>query len=107
VRAVIATNRAFKPGDRVVYRKTKHSTTPGPRAKQISPAPQGEDYGYVVEKFWVVVEVLDDGRVRLRTRRGKEHLISAADPNLRRANWWQSWLYRSRFEDIERQLNPL
>jgi hypothetical protein len=104
VQTVGRTGRRFQSGDWVVYRKSKHGPAPGPRARQISPATQGEDYGYVVDKFWVVAESLDDGRVRLRTRRGKEHLIPAVDPILRRARWWERWLHRSRFQDVERQL---
>ncbi len=91
----------FAAGDWVLYRKLKHSPSPGPRATEISPAPNGELYTYVVEKFWIVEEVLPDGRLRLRTRRGKSHLIDASDSNLRRVGWWNRWFYRARFREVE------
>lgn len=89
------------PADWVVYRKQKHSTSPGPRAKEVSAAPRGETYSYVVDKFWVVQEQLEDGRLLLTTRRGKEHTVSPDDPNLRHARWWERWLYRRRFSEAE------
>jgi hypothetical protein len=97
----------FAAGDWVLYRKLKHSTSPGPRASNISPAPAGELYTYLVEKFWIVEEVLPDGRLRLRTRRGKSHLIDRSDPNLRRIPWWKRWFYRRRFRDLKLRLGGL
>ncbi len=92
----------FQPGDWVIYRKSKQSPLPGPRAKDVSPTAHGEDYSYVVDKFWIVQEVLGSGeRLRLRTRRGKEHELSASDPNLWPARWWERWLYRQRFEEVD------
>jgi hypothetical protein len=94
-------SRRFVAGDWVIYRKPKYSTSPGRRATNITPAPNGELYSYDVEKFWIVQEVLDDGSLRLRTRRGKVHLIDASDPNLRRVAWWKRWFYRHRFREVE------
>jgi hypothetical protein len=93
----------LEAGDWVIYRKTKHSEHPGPRASNVSPARFGESYSYTVDKYWVVQEVLPDGSLRLRTRRGKEHIVAADDPRLRRANLLQRLLYRSRFEAVENQ----
>jgi hypothetical protein len=92
--------RKFQPGDPVVYRKAKHSTCPGPRAESIDPAPRGEDYTYEVDKYWIVVEIREDKKVLLRTRRGKDHLVDANSPSLRRANWWERLLYRNRFPSL-------
>jgi hypothetical protein len=89
--------RNLKPGDQVIYRKPKHSTHPGRRADNVRPAPHGEDYSYHVDKFWVVARVEPDEAVVVRTRRGKEHVVSAHDPHLRRARWWERLLYRRRF----------
>ncbi|HEY8506538.1 MAG TPA: hypothetical protein VIL46_18290 [Gemmataceae bacterium] len=86
----------YKPGDPVIYRKTKHGTHPGRRARQITPAPHGDTYSYVVEKLWVVDAVEGDTLV-LRTRRGKTHRVRAGDANVRPAHWWERWLYRGRF----------
>jgi hypothetical protein len=91
----------FAAGDWVLYRKLKHSASPGPRASNISAAPNGELYSYFVVKFWTVQEVLADCRLRLRTRRGKTHLIEASDPNLRRVSWWKRWIYKNRFREVE------
>ena len=59
MRTLIPTN-TFKVGDCVVYRKTKHSTHPGPRARSINPNPNGDEYTYLVDKYWVVEDVLSD-----------------------------------------------
>ena len=89
--------RTFHPGDPVVYRATKFSAHPGPRAEDIAPSEHGEQYSYLVDKYWVVEEVLPDGQLRLRTRRGKQHILPAADPRLRHANWWERLMRRGRF----------
>ena len=91
----------FSAGDWVLYRKLKHSASPGPRASSISPAPNGELYSYFVVKFWIVQEVLADGRLRIRTRRSKTHLIDAPDLNLRRVSWLKRWIYKNRFREVD------
>ena len=93
----------FEPGDWVVYRKTKHSEQPGPRASNVAPARHGEGYTYTIDKYWVVRDVLPDGQLLIRTRRGKEHVVSPNDPVLRRANLLQRLLHRARFTAIEQQ----
>jgi len=97
--------RSLARGEWVIYRKAKHSPSPGPRAQEVTPSPHGEFYSYVVDKFWVVERVLDEGQLQLRTRRGKQHLVSADDPNLRRARWWERWVFRRRFQAVERELH--
>ena len=87
----------YKPGDPVVYRVNKNTPRPGPRAEQINPAPRGETYQYQVDKLWVVAEVLDNGDLLLRTRRGKSHRLDAANANLRHATWWERIKYTGRF----------
>ena len=91
----------YDTGDWVIYRKSKYSSHPGPRAQNVSPDQHGEKYVYTVDKFWVVADVLEDDRLLLRTRRGKEHVIGANDDGLRIARWWERWLYRSRFTAVE------
>jgi len=88
-------------GDWMIYRKQKISTSPGQRAIDVRPAASGEMYQYMVDKFWVVDEVLPDDQVRLLTRRGKHHTVPADDTRLRRPRFWERWLYRKRFEAIE------
>lgn len=87
----------LRPGEPVIYRASKVSTGPGPRARNVYAAPGGDTYTYVVEKFWVVADVRGDGKLLLRTRRGKEHLVEPNDPKLRRPHWWERLLYRGRF----------
>jgi hypothetical protein len=94
----------FASGDWVTYRKQKYGPSPGPRAEEVSATPRGENYIYVVEKFWIVQEILPDGRLRLRTRRGKEHVVAPDDPNLCRAGWWDRLVHRGRFLEVERSL---
>jgi hypothetical protein len=91
----------LKPGDCVVYRKPKASTRPGPRAERITPTPRGEDYQYVVEKYWTVEQVSDGGDIVVRTRRGKRHTISPDDPRLRKANLFERLFMRGRFAQAD------
>jgi hypothetical protein len=93
-------NAEYHPGDWVIYRKTKFSTHPGPRAQNVNPATGGEQYAYTVDKFWVVKNVLADGNLLVNTRRGKSHRVNADDPDLHRARWWERILYRRRFVSI-------
>ena len=89
------------PGDWVVYRKSKRSTSPGPRAEHVVAAPKGETYTYVVDKFWVVESVLPENRLLLRTAKGKAHTIDIRDPSLRKPSWIQRLLWRNRFREAE------
>ena len=90
----------FHPGDWVIYRKSKYSDQPGPRAQNVSPAQHGDKYAYTVDKYWIVTDIRDDGRLVLHTRRGKEHLLRADDPDLHLARWWERLIYRTRFTSI-------
>ncbi len=90
---------ALQPGDWVVYRRTKYSETPGPRAHDVSPTRGGDMYSYVVDKFWVVSEIDDEGQLLLRTRTGKTHRVKPNDPNLRRPTWWERFRFGERFRD--------
>ena len=90
----------FSAGDWVVYRKSKRSTTPGPRAQGVVASTKGEKYSYVVDKYWVVECIEDNGELVLRTRRGKLHRVSPDDANLRHAGLIEKLLYRNRFRDV-------
>ena len=92
---------AFKRGDWVVFCQMKHKTHPGRRARDVHPAANGDDYSYYVEKFWVVLDVLTNGRLLLQTRRGKQHVVDADDPNLRHATWLDRIRHRSRFTPFQ------
>ena len=83
-------------GDFVVYRKTKYSEHPGTRAKQVRPSAGGEDYTYLIDKFWIVTEIRDDGKLLLETRRGKQHVVDVDDANLRLTTIWDRMWNRSR-----------
>jgi hypothetical protein len=87
----------FRPGDCVIYRKQKLSTHPGLHARDIEPAPNGDTYSYLVDKFYRVIAVQPDQRIVVRTRRGREHILSPDDPALRHAHWWERLLLHSRF----------
>jgi hypothetical protein len=91
----------FKPGDYVVYRKQKFSVRPGPHAREICPAPNGDLYSYGVVKFWRVVAVQPDHQVVVCTRRGKQLTLSDNDPALRRARWWERLLLWQRFPTLK------
>jgi hypothetical protein len=90
----------YRPGDYIVYRKAKSSSNPGPNACEVYPAPNGDTYHYAVKKYYRVLGVLPGGKVLVYTRQGRQHTLSAADPSLRRAAWWERLLYRGRFPNM-------
>ena len=91
----------YEPGEHVVYRKQKMSTHPGPRADEIYPSASGEDYSYVVDKYWTVKRTIDEETIEVQTRRGKLHQLRVDDPVLRKATWLENLLYRKRFPTLE------
>jgi hypothetical protein len=88
------------PGDLLIYRKSKVSSRPGPRAHNIQPAENGDDYYYEVDKFWTVADVLDDGRLLAVTRTGKKVYLSPEDERLRKARLIERLRYRRRFPAV-------
>ena len=89
--------RKFAVGDRVVYQKSKSSPQPGPRAESIWPSGYGEDYAYVVDKYWVVSTIVDEETIEVATRRGKTHRLRVDDPQLRKAGWLARFFHRGRY----------
>jgi hypothetical protein len=87
-------------GEPVIFRASKRSTHPGPRARHVRPEVGGEGYQYEVDKFWAVREISGDQLVLL-TRRGKVRVVEMRDPALRRAAWWERIAYRDRFPHIQ------
>ena len=87
----------FKTGDFVIFGKAKSSTHPSPFAKHIQPAKHGETYSYIIDKFWKVVRVFDNGMIEIETRRGKHHLLDTDSSQLRKARWWDRLMFRKRF----------
>jgi hypothetical protein len=94
---IAMTQQQYSPGDLVIFRKSKCTSSPGPRAVHVNPAPRGEAYAYEVDKFWVVVEARLGQTLLVRTRRGKEHVVRADDPQLRRPSFWERLRYAARF----------
>jgi hypothetical protein len=86
----------FNVNDWVVYTREKHGLSPGPRAKNISPSPNGDLYSYEVDKYWVVRQILEDALI-LETRTGKFHEMPRNDRRLRHATWWERLFYSDRF----------
>ena len=99
--------KTYTPGDWVVFTMTKFSANPGPRASNIHPTSGGEEYAYTVDKFWIVVEVRDNGEVVLQTRRGKRHVVPANDFRLRRASMIENHRHRNRYTEILRGINSV
>jgi hypothetical protein len=89
----------YKVGDHIVYCKCKASPHPGPRANHVRPSQHGEDYSYVVDKYWVVSAVLDDC-IEAMTRTGKLHFLEPDDPNLRKATLIEKLFSRDRFPQL-------
>ena len=98
--------QSFRVHELVVFEKQKHGAHPSLRAHDVRPAPSGDDYDYVVDKYWVVVRVLDDGRLLLRTPGGKLHEIATVDPDLRRLSLrervWLTLFERDRLRALRR-----
>lgn len=94
----------WKIGDWVIYRKSKRSTSPGPRAQGILPAKSGDSYNYTVDKYWVVTSIQNDGRLVVTTLRGKQHVLTTDDAALRKPFFWERLLHRRRFQDVERSI---
>jgi hypothetical protein len=92
--------REFKPGDFVVFRRQKHTTHPGRRAQEVAATAHGDLYSYYVEKSWIVDSVQPDGRLLVKTRRGKSHLVDPSDANLRHATLFDRLRYRKRFAEL-------
>ena len=90
----------LEPGDFLIYRKPKVSHRPGPRAKNIQAAENGDDYYYEVDKFWTVADVLDDGRLVAVTRTGKQVYLTPKDERLRKPRWLERMRYRRRFPSM-------
>ena len=93
--------RTFHYGDWVVFRRTKFTTHPGPRAQAVEATENGDYYSYFIDKFWIVDEVLPDESVKLRTRRGKTHIVGMGDLSLRHATFWERLRYRARFAQLQ------
>ncbi len=87
----------YRVGTPVIFRKSKCSTHPGPRARDVRPARRGDTYSYCVDKLWVVVDRPDSERVVVQTRRAKTYVLNVNDGNLRPARWWERLRYRHRF----------
>ncbi len=86
----------IKVGQFVIFRKSKTSTRPSPRAKDLRPAKHGDTYTYIIDKFWKVVQVFDDDTIEIETRRGKRNRLSANDPLLRKVYPWERLIFRNR-----------
>lgn len=97
--------RKFQPGDSVVCRVTKHSSRPSRRAKRIAASRHGDGYNYCVDKYWVVVDIAEDNKLVVRTRRNKTRLVDGASHVLRRAHWWELLLLRNRFPRLSDTAN--
>ena len=95
----VTMRKDWAQGDWVVYRKSKRSSSPGPRAAHVNASSKGESYTYTVDKFWVVDRLLPDGQILLRTSTGKTNVLMSDDPNLRRAGILQRFFWRSKFRD--------
>ena len=95
-----AFHHGLEPGDYVIYRKSKASTRPGPRARNVEAAEKGDDYYYDVDKYWTLADVLSDGRLVAVTRTGKRVYLAPEDERLRKAGLLARVRYRARFPSV-------
>jgi hypothetical protein len=87
----------FRKGDRIIYHKNKVSAHPTPRARDVHPAARGDDYHYVVDKYWIVTDIIDEQTIEAMTRTGKRHRLSVEDPRLRKAGLISRLIHYSDF----------
>jgi len=87
----------FIKGDRIIYKKNKISAHPTPRARDVHPSSGGDDYHYVVDKYWIVTDIIDEQTIEAMTRTGKKHRLSVRDPRLRKAGLFSRLFHYSHF----------
>jgi hypothetical protein len=87
---------SYEVGDKVVFRTHKYSNSPGKRAINVVPQKRGENYHYDVDKLWKLKFITDESLV-LVTRTGKTHTLDKGDHRLRKAYFWESWIYREKY----------
>lgn len=95
-----------KIGQRVVFAKDKFGERPGERARDVVGTQKGDSYSYIVEKYWVIDEIQENGKLLLRTRRGKLHLIDQEHPGLRLPTWWEKLFLSGRFPPKQSEVPP-
>lgn len=89
----------IEPGDFLIYRKSKVSQRPGPRARNVQASERGDDYYYEVDKYWTVADVRDDELIAV-TRTGKQVHLQPQDEHLRKAGLLDRVLHHSRFPSL-------
>lgn len=89
-----------KPGDVVVFSKTKWGRRPGPRAREVAPLAAGDGYSYTVDKFWIVLDVHEDGSLDLLTPGGKVRQLDLHDKTLRFPTLIERLRYRGRIKRL-------
>jgi hypothetical protein len=90
--------RRLQPGAPIVYRMATSSTRPpGPEARDVRPAERGDFYYYLINKYWRVEQVLEDGRIVAVTPLMEHHCLRRDDPNLRKASLIERLRHGARF----------
>ena len=64
-------------------------------------------YSYGIDKYWKVVEVVDDQTIEIETRRGKRHRIEKNPSIMRKAGFLDKLLHKDRFFWVCPYLNYL
>jgi hypothetical protein len=93
--------RRFRAGAPIVYRMVETSTCPASEARDIHPAERGELYYYLINKYWRVEEVRQDGWIVALTPLMEHHYLRRDDPNLRKANLLERLRYAARFPYLD------
>lgn len=97
----------YRLGEKVVFKSTRYSVCPSPRAKNIIAAPNGEAYEYEVDKYWIVIEADQPDSVLLQTRTGTTHRLASDDVRLRKATWWERIIHHHWFPQPLAKSMPL
>jgi hypothetical protein len=73
--------------DWILYHDQESSDHPEPGARDISPAPRGDAYSYLIDRLWRVKRVNPDGSIEATGPKGHVHHLDAHDPHIEKAGW--------------------
>jgi hypothetical protein len=77
----------YSVNDWILYREQESSDHPEPGAHDISPAPRGDAYSYLVDRLWRVTRVNRDGSLEATGSNGRVHRLPPHDRHIEKVGW--------------------
>lgn len=90
----------FSVYDPVILHETEITSRPDPAAVEVRPSPRGESYECVVDRYWRVARVGDDGTLELLSAEGEVRRVAPDDPRLERPSWIKRLFRQNRFPQM-------